>query len=81
MSNKPPIRRSFSLASAAEGKARSIRYRRFARSLPPALKRIRRWRDWRLTGLIHGGLVTPRRTSFVIRHKSKQRRHLRHQHY
>ena len=43
--------------------------------LMPSYKRIRRWRDRRLTSLKHGGiLVTHRRASFAAPHKSRQRR-------
>jgi hypothetical protein len=62
-------------------RARRARARRRATiALLPSHKRIRRWRDLRTTPLIRGQLVTHRRTSFVIQHKSKQRR-WRHRHY
>mgnify|MGYP005846448239 CR=1 FL=1 len=47
----------------------------------PSPKRINRWRDRRMTALLHGYLVNHRRTSLIIRHKSKQDRGLRHRHY
>ena len=62
-------------------RARRARARRRA-SMPslPSHKRTCRWRDLRTIPLIRGQLVTQRRTSFVIQHKSKQRR-WRHRHY
>lgn len=52
--------------------------KRFGANLP-TFKRIRRWRDRRWTSLIRGQLVTHRRTSLSVRHKSRQHRHLRQQ--
>lgn len=58
-------------------RVRRLRSMRFI-PLMPSLKRIRRWRDKRMAALMHGGLLSYRRTSYACPHKSKQRRVLRH---